>query len=224
MYVQAHFLEPVILLPFIVCLLPSICNHFTSITLSASSQISLFLPFFCFHSPFFLSSCFSCSFSPPLLLYLSFNVISLISPCSYLPSFPSFPPSFIIFSSFPFPYYPLPSLLFLPPSQSSPILPLITLPPPLPFSQCADPYAAVVESASETLECSVDTDGDGIPDVEVQVLRAAWCMFSIYWDAMCLKKHLLLYFQIVCCLTFQIDVKVCMNSVKLWDRSAALVL
>ena len=41
-------------------------------------------------------------------------------------------------------------------------------PPHLPFFQCADPYAAVVGGTSETLECSLDTDGDEIPDIEVQ--------------------------------------------------------
>lgn len=34
-------------------------------------------------------------------------------------------------------------------------------------SQCAHLYAAVVRGTSEALECSVDTDGDGTPDIEV---------------------------------------------------------
>ena len=67
----------------------------------------------------------------------------------------------------------LPSIPYLslpPPPHLLPSFHLSPSPPHLPFSQCADPYAAVVGGTSETLECSVDTDGDGIPDIEVQVL------------------------------------------------------
>lgn len=115
----------------------------------ASSQTSLIVPY-SFVTPHI-----------PSILY--------ISPLHYHPALFSFSLPFL---SFPLLPVLIPPFTFHLPFQSSLINPLISpiLSPHLSFSQCADPYAAVTGGTSGTLECSVDTDGDGTPDIEVQVL------------------------------------------------------
>ena len=57
---------------------------------------------------------------------------------------------------------------------------------PLLTSQCSDPYVMVDRNVSREIVCSLDSDGDGIPDEQVSVCVYIICNILVHVQYKCM--------------------------------------